>query len=964
MSQTDDSYANLANLPAIEQLYDTYLKDPNRIDASWRHFFAGMAFATTAIPPLPAAQRKESPDLRIYLLIDAYRKFGHLMAKFNPVRTTEIKEPIELNFETYGFKKEELDLPFPTVGFLAQPNAPLKDLIEALKKTYCGTIGVEYLGLGNTELEKWIQEQIEPLFPLHLDKEQKIGILHQLNKAELFESFLHTKYVGQKRFSLEGGETMVPMLLAIIERGAEIDLHEVILGMAHRGRLNVLANILNKSYTQIFAEFEDHYTPDLLEGTGDVKYHKGFVGTLPTSSGKAITVTLVANPSHLESVDPVVEGIARAKQELKGDIHREIQNLASGNVGASDLQQAQPFAKQGMCKHRLDTANCKDENADAANGQFLNHDVYKQQRHAIVPLLIHGDAAIAGQGVVYETVQLCRLNGYATGGTIHLIINNQIGFTALPKETRSSLYCSDLAKAFGAPVFHVNAEDPEGCVRVARLSVELRQKFQCDVFIDLNCYRKYGHNESDEPTFTQPLEYSLIKNKQSIRQLFRDQLIQEHVLGESQAQELENQFKQGLQHALESLTTSTPAEKIAAQDKDADLSTLKTAVEAKSLLFLSERLCAVPSDFRIHPKIQKLLQERLAMVHGDPHQPTIDWGMGELLAYATLLSEKIHVRISGQDVRRGTFSHRHATWVDQVKEQKYFPLSHLSPTQAPFDIFNSSLSEYAVLGFDFGYSVAYPKSLVIWEAQFGDFANGGQIIIDQFIASSEQKWGLTSNLTLLLPHGYEGQGPEHSSARIERFLQLAGHENMRIANCSTPAQLFHLLRATALHAVKKPLILFTPKGLLRHPACLSSLNDFTQGSFQAVIDDPMPIQHPRRIYFCSGKIFYDLLQERQKRNISDLAIIRLEQLYPFPQEKVKQILQKYPTDERIYWVQEEHSNMGAWDYVRPIFNQLLGAKEAVQYIGRDRSASPAAGSHALHKKQGDEIMQAVFLEKS
>lgn len=783
MDENDFSYASLANLPELERLYQSYLKDPRSIDPSWRYFFEGMSFAQSEIPPIPSTQRKESPELRIYLLIDAYRKFGHLMARCNPIATAEVKEPSELTIEQLRFKKEELEISFPTVGFLKETHAPLKSLIGALKKTYCGTIGIEYMGLGNVALEKWIQDEIEPLFPLHLDKEQKIDILHHLNKAELFESFLHTKYVGQKRFSLEGGETIIPMLSAMIAHGAEIDLLEIVLGMAHRGRLNILTNILNKSYEDIFHEFEDYYTPDLLEGTGDVKYHKGFVGALPMPSGKAVTVTLVANPSHLESVDPVVEGIARAKQELKGG---------------------------------------------------------KLQRRQIVPVLIHGDAAVAGQGVVYETMQLSRLNGYATGGTIHIIINNQIGFTALPKETRSTSYCSDLAKAFGAPVFHVNAEDPEGCVRVGRLAVELRQRFQCDVFIDFNCYRKYGHNESDEPTFTQPLEYALIKSKRTIREIFRDRLIKEKVLDEVKAQELENEFKQGLQKALEGLPGSATG-KVAPREKkeplELSISSIGTAVDAKVLLSLAERMCRVPEGFQIHPKIQRLLQDRLGMVHADPKQASIDWGMGELLAYATLLDEKVHIRISGQDVRRGTFSHRHAIWVDQVKEQKYFPLSHLSPEQAPFDIFNSPLSEFAVLGFDFGYSVAYPKSLVIWEAQFGDFANGAQVIIDQFIASSEQKWSLNTNLTLLLPHAYEGQGPEHSSGRMERFLQLAGHENIRVANCSTPAQLFHLLRAQAHLSPKKPLILFTPKGLLRHPVCVSSLNDFSQGSFQEVIDD-------------------------------------------------------------------------------------------------------------------------------
>lgn len=899
MEEGQFSFANLANLAELERLYQSYLQNPQSVEISWRHFFDGMAFAERALPSFPSAE-KASPDLRVYLLIDTYRKYGHLMARFNPFSPEKLKEPPELSIEKLGFKKEELKAVFPTFGFLKESQAPLSQLIEALQRTYCGTIGVEYMGLGNPELERWMQEQIEPLFPLHLDKEEKIHILHNLNKAELFESFLHTKYVGQKRFSLEGTETAIPMLAAILERGAELQVNELVLGMAHRGRLNVLTNILNKSYGNIFHEFEDFYSPELGEGTGDVKYHKGFVGSFPVGQ-KSIAVTLVANPSHLESADPVVEGMVRAKQELSKD------------------------------------------------------------KSSIIPLLIHGDAAVAGQGVVYETMQLSRLNGYGTGGTLHLIINNQIGFTTLPKDARSTLYCSEIGRAFGSPVFHVNAEDPEGCVRVAKLAVELRQKFQCDVYIDLNGYRKYGHNEGDEPTFTQPLEYSLIKSKRSVREIFRDNLIQGKVLEGAQAEKVESEFKQGLQKALEEIQTQKTASQESKAAPKEPLTSVKTAVGSEVLKSLAERFCHVPDTLRLHPKIQRLLQERLAMVQGDPNAATIDWGMGEHLAFATLLNDKIHVRLSGQDVRRGTFSHRHAIWVDQVKEQKYFPLSHLSAEQAPFDIFNSPLSEFAVLGFEFGYSLAYPDSLVIWEAQFGDFANGAQVIIDQFIAASEQKWNLNTNLTLLLPHGYEGQGPEHSSARIERFLQLSGHENMRVANCSTPAQLFHLLRAQALIPLKKPLIVFTPKALLRHPLCVSKLNDLSQGKFQEVIDDPTPVKNPQRLFFCSGKIFYDLLQEKQKRKLTEtMALVRIEQLYPFPEEKVKQILQKYSSCEEIIWIQEEHSNMGPWEYIRPYFNELLGAKKVLKYIGRDRSASPAAGSHALHKKQLEQIMQLAF----
>lgn len=906
MSDENDSFANLTNLPALEELYQKYLQDPQSVDPSWRHFFQGMAFAQSGMPKFPVSQGKESLDLRVYLLIDAYRKFGHLMAKCNPLLTAPIAEPEELKIEKLGFKPEDLEALFPTCGFLKEKEASLKTLIEALQKTYCGSIGIEYMGLGSVERERWIQEKIEPFFPLNIESQQKLKILHDLNKAELFESFLHMKYVGQKRFSLEGGETMIPMLNGIIDKGAQLGIEEAVLGISHRGRLNVLANILNMSYTHIFQEFEDYYTPDLIEGTGDVKYHKGYVGALPTSSGKAVVVTVAANPSHLEAVDPVVEGIARAKQELKG---------------------------------------------------------FKEHGHEILPIMIHGDAAMAGQGVVYETIQLSGLNGYKTGGTIHLVINNQIGFTTLPKDTRSTRYCTEIARAFDGIVFHVNAEDPESCMKVAELAIELRQLFRCDVFIDLICYRKYGHNESDEPTFTQPLEYAIIRSKRSVREIFRERLIQSKELDPQEAERLEVEFKTGLQKALENIPKVAEEQTLASSKREKKISnatTVVTAVEEKELIRLAEKFCSIPEGLKIHPKIQKLQQERLNMVKANPEQKTIDWGMGELLAYASLLQEKIHVRISGQDVRRGTFSHRHAIWVDQVKEFRYFPLSHISQDQAPCDVYNSPLSEYAVLGFEFGYSIAYPQSLVIWEAQFGDFANGAQIIIDQFITSSEQKWNFSCNLTLFLPHGYEGQGPEHSSARMERFLQLCSNENMRIVNCSTPAQLFHLLRSQGKLNLRRPLILFTPKALLRHPACLSSLTDFAKGHFQPVIDDPAPPAKPSRLFFCSGKVYYEFSQEKQKRNNTDIALIRLEQLYPFPKEQVEQILKKYEGCTEIVWIQEEHQNMGAWEYISFHFQELLGAKKTLTYMGRNRSASTAAGSHTLHKKQWEEILQNAF----
>ncbi len=895
----------LANLSLLETLYESYQNDPLQVDASWRHFFEGMDFAAAVKGPTGKA---ESSTLRVVLLIDAYRTYGHLMARVNPMAKEPPPDAPELDLQKLGFKAEEMELLFPTYGFLKEAQAPLKVIVEALKRTYCRTIGVEYMGFAEPATEAWLQERIEPFFALSFSREERLQILRDLNQAEIFESFIHTKYVGQKRFSLEGAETLIPMLTAILEEGSGAGLKEVVLGMAHRGRLNVLANILGKSHAHIFYEFEEHYVPDFFEGMGDVKYHKGFNGGWKVKGGGEVAVVLAANPSHLESVDPVVEGHVRARQELKK---------------------------------------------------------VKASRKEVLPLLIHGDAAVAGQGVVYETMQLCRLNGYSTGGSLHIVINNQIGFTTSPKDTRSTLYCTDIARSFGAPVFHVNAEDPEGCVAVAKLATQMRQLFQCDVFIDLNCYRKYGHNEGDEPTFTQPLEYQLIKEKKSIREIYRDRLIQEGVLDGPQAEQLENAFKANLQSALDAVKAGQGADKGDARGAEPaareDLfQPVATAVAPETLISLAEKFCKVPESFHLNPKIQRLLQERLAMVHANSSEAKIDWGMGETLAYATLIAEGKHVRLSGQDSRRGTFSHRHAMWVDQVNQEKYFPLSHLSENQGLFDVFNSSLSEYAVLGFEFGYSLIYPQALLIWEAQFGDFANGAQIIIDQYLATSEQKWGQRSNLALMLPHGYEGQGPEHSSARLERFLQLCGDDNMQIVNCTTPAQLFHLLRRQALRPLKKPLVLFTPKVLLRYPLTVSSLNDFSAGSFQEILDDPLSLSRPKRLFFCSGKIYYDLFAEREKRKNQDLAFVRIEQLYPLHQKRLKELLLKYQGFQECIWVQEEHENMGAWEYMRPLLNEALEGKMSVRYIGRARSASPAAGSHALHKKQHMAIMSEVF----
>ncbi len=753
---------SFSNLAYVEEQYLRYQTDPSSLEPSWRHFFEGWELARSLAPA------GASSDLKIYHLIEAYRTYGHLKAKINPLLSTQT-EVRELSLENLGFQATDLQKSFPTCGFLPQKEALLSEIIGALEKTYCGSIGVEYMNLRKPALESWLQKIIEPNFALPFSVEDKLEIFHQLNRAELFETFLHTKYVGQKRFSLEGGETLIPMLSFAIEAGEGV--HDIVLGMAHRGRLNVLANILNKSYETIFNEFEAHYTPDLSEGTGDVKYHKGFIGQLSNKKGESVTITLSANPSHLEAVDPVVEGQTRAKQELKGS-------------------------------------------------------------ETVVPILIHGDASVAGQGVVYETLQLSKLNGYQTGGTVHIVINNQVGFTTTPKDGRSTRYCTDIALSFGAPVFHVNAEKPEACVYAMLLALKIRQKFQCDVFLDLYCYRKYGHNEGDEPAYTQPLENKLIKEKKSIRQLYKESLIQEGVLDSAAGEKLETEFKNLLQTALDKITTKAPSSE--APVKESVFASFPTAVPGSVLKELAEEFCRVPEGFNIHPKVKKLLEERLAMMNSQ--EKTIDWGMAEHLAYASLLVDGVHVRISGQDSRRGTFSHRHAMWVDQIQaDKRYYPLSHLKNSKAPFDVYNSPLSEFSVLGFEFGYSLFYPHSLVIWEAQFGDFANGGQVIIDQFICCSEQKWGHRSGITLLLPHGYEGQGPEHSSARIERYLQMSGDDNWQIVNCTTPAQLFHVLRRQTMHRQQRPLVIFTPKALLRHPLCLSPLKDFTEGTFEEFI---------------------------------------------------------------------------------------------------------------------------------
>lgn len=734
---------SLDNRKLTEEVYAQFVSDPSSVDPSWQQYFRQLGTQKRV-----EKTKQEKNDLRIFNLINAYRSYGHLLAKINPIAIAPPEEPSVLNPATYGLFAEDLSRIYSTYGLLEKEDATLSEILATLKSIYCNKIGVEFMGLQRPEIEEWLQNNLERNhFQVHLSIEQKRMILQLLNKSELFEVFLHTKYTGQKRFSIEGGETLIPILEAIIETGASFGGEDFFIGMAHRGRINTLTNILKKSFAEVFSEFEEGYIPDSFEGSGDVKYHKGFTSESFSIHGHKVSVVLAPNPSHLEAVDPVVEGQVKAKQALLND-------------------------------------------PNAIN--------------KIVPILVHGDAAIAGQGVIYETLQLYRLKGYSTGGTIHVVINNQIGFTTLPGDGRSTYYCTDIARAFGAPVFHVNAEDPEGCIYAANLAMELRQKFHCDVFIDLNCYRKYGHNETDEPAFTQPLEYQIIRKKRPIREIYRDDLIHQGILEKEMAESLEEEFKNALQKALIEAKKPQKHNPIASsaspfyKPQEDLFQIIETGVPQKTLQSLAERFCSVPEGFSIHPKLLNLLQERLEMVHLGEDVKPVDWGMGETLAYASLLEGGTRIRISGQDSCRGTFSHRHGVWVDQRAEKTYFPLQHLEQKQGIFELINSPLSEFAVVGFEYGYSIANPDSLVIWEAQFGDFCNGAQVIIDQFISSAEQKWGQKSGLVLFLPHGYEGQGPEHSSARMERFLSLAGNDNLLIANPSTPAQLFHLLRRQVL----------------------------------------------------------------------------------------------------------------------------------------------------------------------
>ncbi|RRQ78220.1 multifunctional oxoglutarate decarboxylase/oxoglutarate dehydrogenase thiamine pyrophosphate-binding subunit/dihydrolipoyllysine-residue succinyltransferase subunit [Streptomyces griseofuscus] len=845
---------------------------------------------------------------RVFELIHSYRVRGHVMADTDPLEYRQRKHP-DLDIVEHGLTLWDLEREFAVGGFAGKSMMKLRDILGVLRDSYCRTTGIEFMHIQDPKQRKWIQDRVERGHAKP-EREEQLRILRRLNAAEAFETFLQTKYVGQKRFSLEGGESVIPLLDAVIDSAAESRLDEVVIGMAHRGRLNVLANIVGKSYAQIFREFEGNLDPKSMHGSGDVKYHLGANGTFTGLDGEQIKVSLVANPSHLEAVDPILEGVARAKQDII-------------NKGGTDF--------------------------------------------TVLPVAIHGDAAFAGQGVVAETLNMSQLRGYRTGGTVHIVINNQVGFTAAPESSRSSMYATDVARMIEAPIFHVNGDDPEAVVRVARLAFEFRQAFNKDVVIDLICYRRRGHNESDNPAFTQPLMYDLIDKKRSVRKLYTESLIGRGDITLEEAEQALQDYQGQLEKVFTEVreATSQPAAGAPQEAQDGFPVAVPTAVSAEVVKRIAESQVNIPEHITVHPRLQPQLQRRAAMVEDG----TIDWGMGETLAIGSLLLDGTPVRLAGQDSQRGTFGQRHAVLIDRETGEEYTPLQYLAEDQARLNVYNSLLSEYAAMGFEYGYSLARPDALVMWEAQFGDFVNGAQTVVDEFISSAEQKWGQTSGVVLLLPHGYEGQGPDHSSARPERFLQLCAQNNMTVAMPTSPSNYFHLLRWQVHNPAHKPLVVFTPKSMLRLKAAASKAEEFTTGGFQPVIGDATAeAAAVRRVVFCSGKVYYDLEAERKKRGATDTAIIRIERLYPLPGAELQAEVNKYPNAEKYLWVQEEPANQGAWPFIAlNLIDHLdlavgadIPAGERLRRISRPHSSSPAVGSAKRHQAEQEQLVREVF----
>jgi 2-oxoglutarate dehydrogenase E1 component len=907
------SYVSNAENGYIDSLYAAYRQDPQSVDASWQRFFEGFEFAAqfagagpSSVSGAPASSQLQK-EIAVVNLIQSYRSRGHLFADLNPILPRREFQP-NLDIKHFGLSEADLDTRFEAGAEMGLPGAKLRDIVQHLEDTYCRTIGVEYKYIRIPEVLRWFESRMEPTKNRpNLNKETKTYILRKLAQATLFERFIQKKFTGQKRFSLEGGEALIPALDNVIQYGAHLGIKDFVLGMAHRGRLSVLTNVMQKEVDHVLGEFADrNMADDVFDG--DVKYHLGYSRDIVLDDGGTTHVSLLPNPSHLETVDPVVVGNARARMDL--------------NHGG-------------------------------------NHD-------RVCPILIHGDAAVAGQGVVYELIQMSRLPGYEVGGTIHIVINNQVGFTTDPSDARSSTYCTDVGKTTLSPVFHVNGDDPEAVFQATQMAMDFRQAFSRDVFIDIICYRKYGHNEGDEPRFTQPKMYAAIDKHPSPFEVYRNKVLAEGSLTQAEVDAIVDEINAHLDDEFEQSKTSEWKFDTDLKgrwegirfynDKELEPNPI-TQVKGDTLRQLAQRLTVLPEGFTPHRNIKRLLEQRAQMVVDD----AIDWGMAETLAYATLLAEGNPVRMTGQDVIRGTFSHRHAGITDIQTEQKYFPLNHLQDGQAKLDIYNSLLSEYAVMGFEYGYAWAAPHTLTIWEAQFGDFVNGAQIILDQYLTASKTKWQRLNGLVLLLPHGYEGQGPEHSSARMERFLTLCAQKNMYVCNITTPANLFHALRRQVKADSRRPLVVFTPKSLLRHPKVVSSLSEFTDGKFQELIDDTVVApKNVKRVVFCSGKLYYDLLAQRETADKYDTALVRLEQLYPLPEPEIKAVLAKYSGAQDIIWAQEEPINMGAWTLMLRKLQPLMPAGIALECISRRSSASPATGSGGQHRSQQDYILKKAL----
>ncbi|MBL6944121.1 MAG: 2-oxoglutarate dehydrogenase E1 component [Bacteroidales bacterium] len=898
------SFINNSDPAIIEELYQKFKVTPLELDEGWRSFFEGMDFAFQNYS-LNKTDMAGSDEFKVINLINDYRRRGHLFTKTNPVRKRREYKP-NLSIQNYKLTDIDLNRTFEAGHKIGIGSAKLKDIISFLDKTYCSSIGVEYLFIRDLDIVNWLQNHFESTknSPAYSIKE-KLYILEKLRRSVMFESFLQKKFPGQKRFSLEGAEALIPALDAIMEKGSDIGIKEFIIGMPHRGRLNVLVNILRKPFKDVFSEFVGIEYDD--EGLlGDVKYHLGYTINRKSSSGNKVKFTLAPNPSHLEAVDPVVEGITRAKID----------------------------------------------------------EIYNGDSTQIAPILIHGDASVAGQGVVYEVLQMQDLKGYTTGGTIHLVINNQIGFTTDYLDARSSTYCTDIAKITLSPVFHVNGDDPEALVYCIQTAMEFRNKFKKDVFIDILCYRRYGHNEGDEPRFTQPLLYKAIEKHPNPYQIYKEELIKQGVtsIEECQSEELlfnaklEKNYLEGKSHiktTIHSFLADTWKDIVKATDDDF-ISSPNTSIAKDELIQIVNNLTSLPNEKKFFRKSIRLQQQRKKMLEDGG---SFDWAMGELLAYGSLVNEGIPVRISGQDVERGTFSHRHAVISIEDSYEKYIPLQHINSEQATFEIYNSSLSEYGVLGFEYGYSLASPNKLTIWEAQFGDFANTAQVIFDQFISSAEDKWNVMNDLVVLLPHGYEGQGPEHSSARMERYLLLCADNNIQVANCTTPANFFHILRRQLFRKFRKPLIIFTPKNLLRHPQCVSPIKSFTSGGFKEIIDDiTANPEKVTKVILCTGKIYYELLAEKEKQNADYISLVRIEQLYPFPKDQLLEKLSRYNSAKTYIWVQEEPANMGAWGFIENTLQPDLN----ITVISRPASGSPATGSNKFHIIRQQKIIDKVF----